>query len=518
MPIIIGLNKPNSYRVVAITISNNEGNSIDISDMVNSWEITESIYQMFLTGWVMILDNQNAFNRLNITGQEYIRIHVAGVEGNEEEVPEDEQINQVFRVYNVSNYIRDNKEDLSKTGYRLDFCSPLMYESRTKRISKHFTGTTAEIIKEICDKELNFIDKPNNNLVGPPEKNDVKPLVKGGKELGNYFDIISTDAKNSGDTGSFLCPNWTVHKALRYLRDNTSIDDNLPYGDSFYLYQTALNGFRFCNIDTMRNMVYLSGDVKFAPRDSAATMSGWFDNPDGMNYDMIDYNKVSMYNKFRGHVAGLYSGMTHSYNTVSKQINVIDSQFTQQFSVDDSNLYDSNKTISKAPPFRIGNEGIRIPADGAPDGEQMPVAPVAINGDPIISRFGSAVNFDYEVPHTFSNVIETEVDKTDSSIGTSASTKYHRERVESLFENNRINILIGGRTNISAGMMIDVDIPMPKPIPDDTPDIQHNDRLLVESVRWTGSQKGLECNLSCTTDGHQVSADVSEVLPYDEQY
>ena len=63
----IGLNSPNSYRLISAVISNNEGNQIDVSNLVDSFQITESIYQMFLTGSIVIADNINVFNRLNFT-------------------------------------------------------------------------------------------------------------------------------------------------------------------------------------------------------------------------------------------------------------------------------------------------------------------------------------------------------------------------------------------------------------------------------------------------------------------
>ena len=63
----IGNNKPNSYRLISVVISNNEGNQIDVSNLVDSFELTESIYQMFLTGSMTIIDNINIFNRINIT-------------------------------------------------------------------------------------------------------------------------------------------------------------------------------------------------------------------------------------------------------------------------------------------------------------------------------------------------------------------------------------------------------------------------------------------------------------------
>ena len=42
---------------------------------------------MFLTGHIVLLDNINLFNRIGFTGQEYIRIHIGGIQGGEEIVP-----------------------------------------------------------------------------------------------------------------------------------------------------------------------------------------------------------------------------------------------------------------------------------------------------------------------------------------------------------------------------------------------------------------------------------------------
>ena len=62
MAIAVGRNQPNSYRIESIVISNNEGNSYDVSNLMQSFQITESIYQMFLTGHIVLLDNINLFN------------------------------------------------------------------------------------------------------------------------------------------------------------------------------------------------------------------------------------------------------------------------------------------------------------------------------------------------------------------------------------------------------------------------------------------------------------------------
>ena len=141
MPITVGRNQPNSYRIESITISNNEGNSYEVSNLMVDFEISESIYQMFLTGSITLADSANFFNRIGFTGQEYIRIHIGGIQGNEEIVPEDQQINQVFRIFNVKTHLRDIENPKSQV-YSLEFCSPLLYLARTQRISQCYRGKT----------------------------------------------------------------------------------------------------------------------------------------------------------------------------------------------------------------------------------------------------------------------------------------------------------------------------------------------------------------------------------------
>ena len=107
---------------------------------------------MFLTGSITLLDGQNLYNRIGFTGQEYIRIHIGGIQGNEQIVPEDQRINQVFRIFNVSNHVR-SIENPTLQIYRVEFCSPLLYLARTQRISQAFRGKTGDILNKICKED-----------------------------------------------------------------------------------------------------------------------------------------------------------------------------------------------------------------------------------------------------------------------------------------------------------------------------------------------------------------------------
>ena len=151
MPITVGRNQPNSYRIESITISNNEGNSYEVSNLMVDFEISESIYQMFLTGSITLADSANFFNRIGFTGQEYIRIHIGGIQGNEEIVPANQQIDQVFRIFNISVHYRDI-DNPTNTMYTLEFCSPLEYLARTQRISQMYRGKTGDILNKIMLK------------------------------------------------------------------------------------------------------------------------------------------------------------------------------------------------------------------------------------------------------------------------------------------------------------------------------------------------------------------------------
>jgi len=337
----------------------------------------------------------------------------------------------------------------------------------------------------------------------------VKPRVKGGQELGNFFSVFDADV---GDARGFVCPNWTVHHTLEWLRDHTRDETNQPYGNSYYFYQTALDGFRFCNIDTMQNIVYLDGAVAFSPRDGSMVMSENYDFEGGVGNDILSYNKQNLYDTLEGNQSGLYAGTVHSYDTVTKTITVIPSQFTQQFEMDGGNY---KKGLAVSPSFRLGAENIRVPSESVDSTDELPIAPVAINGDPITERFGASVEFDYSVPFTFSNKAE---DIGNSITSGGSVVKYNRDRVEKLYELNRINVQISGRTNISAGMVIHVDIPQPTAVGGERDELQHNGKLLVESITWKGDRSGLEVQLSCTTDGHQVNPDTFEGMDLDSQY
>ena len=501
MPITVGRNAPNSYRIESITISNNEGNSYEVSNMMVEFNITESIYQMFLTGSITLADSANFFNRVGFTGQEYIRIHIGGIQGNEEIVPAEQQIDQVFRIFNVAIHDRDIENPTNQI-YTLEFCSPLLYLARTQRISQMYRGKTGDILNKICQDKLLF--KKN--------KNQAKLHTPGGKELGNFFGTFLCE----GDETSVLVPNWSVYKTLEWLRDHSSDDTDVPWGDSYYFYQTALNGFKFHNVESMIKLEYLEGDVKFAPRMGDGDDSFNYDFTEGRGNDILAYTKTDTHNVLKNHSSGVYGGSIEVYNPITKTLTTIDSQFTQQFPLKEGKKKGEYKksALSIAPNFRTGKESIRIPPDGG-TGSVLDKASVAMTGDSIIENPGASMCFDYNTPYTMGQGVTNHSNNTMYGM---ESTKLNRERVEKLFESNRMNIQISGRTNISCGMVINIDLKQATPTSTVKDEITHNGKMLVEGITWRGTEDGLETQLSCTTDGYQVVTETHLDHEPDAQY
>lgn len=501
MPITVGRNAPNSYRIESITISNNEGNSYEVSNMMVEFNITESIYQMFLTGSITLADSANFFNRIGFTGQEYIRIHIGGIQGNEEIVPAEQQIDQVFRIFNVGIHHRDIENPTNQI-YTLEFCSPLLYLSRTQRISQMYRGKTGDILNKICQDKLLF--KKN--------KKQAKLHTPGGKELGNFFSTFQSE----GDETSVLVPNWSVYKTLEWLRDHTSDDTDVPWGDSYYFYQTALNGFKFHNVESMMKLEYLGGDVKFAPRMGDGDDSFNYDFTEGRGNDILSYLKSNTHNVLKNHSSGVYGGSIEVYNPITKTLTTIDSQFTQQFALKEGKKVGEYKksALSVSPNFRLSAESIRIPPDGG-IGSVLDTASVAYKGDSIIENSGAAVTFDYNTPYSMGQGVSQ---SGNSAMYGTESTKLNRERVERLFESNRVDIQISGRTNMSCGMVINIDLKQATPTTTVKDEITHNGKMLVEGITWRGTEDGLETQLSCTTDGYQVNIEKHLDHEPDAQY
>ena len=72
------------FFIDAISIVTQSGDIVDIRNVTAAFQLYESIYDMFTTGEVSLVDTQNILRTFEFTGQEFIRISVRQKEGLED--------------------------------------------------------------------------------------------------------------------------------------------------------------------------------------------------------------------------------------------------------------------------------------------------------------------------------------------------------------------------------------------------------------------------------------------------
>ena len=150
---------PYAYTLEILTITNNEGISMDVRNMMGECKIFEAITNNFLMGELIIIDSITPplFKQLLFTGQESLRIkfRMGGDEGNPHNFP---SIDKLFRIYKVSNFQR---HDQTTIAYKLSFCSPEFLTSRRFRVSKVYRGSHIEVAGKIGQEYLSFQEPPD---------------------------------------------------------------------------------------------------------------------------------------------------------------------------------------------------------------------------------------------------------------------------------------------------------------------------------------------------------------------
>ena len=134
----------------------------------------------------------------------------------------------------------------------------------------------------------------------------------------------------------------------------------------------------------------------------------------------------------------------------------------EEYKLNGEGEWEGGVHISKAPPFRIGKEKYHQPSDGHEGEGDMGNAMVQdVDGlnDSIITYKDAVIDFGYEPIYNINGVNK-------NTVGIHTDTGLHnfrRNAVRRMLETNSMNIVISGRTNINAGMVINLDLRQPIP-------------------------------------------------------
>ena len=288
--------KPFSYDLEVLTLVNNEGEGYDLRKVFLGVKIHESIKSNFLLGELAIVDSTGLLENAKIFGQETLRVRFKAPFGLEDEIHDDDVIDQLFRIYKVSQVKRAGQNAYI---YNLKFCSPELIQAKRIRVSQAFRGSMTDIAGQLARDHLGI-------SIG---------IRKGGK-LTPYFEVRE---KSQGDNYHVLIPNWSVNYSINWLAAQAQgIDSQSGLQDSFFFFQSANGGYRLQSLASMMSVDYLNGDpFVYTPATIADTKTIPWDNVEagrmGMGRRIQNYEIGSAANMLEGIVQGLFG---------SKQITV----------------------------------------------------------------------------------------------------------------------------------------------------------------------------------------------------
>ena len=157
---------PGAFVVKSFTLTNNQGQTIDIQKLIRSFTITEEIFSPVLVLNVSIIDNVNLFEDYGLCGQEVLAITILKTDKGSKL---QKKVTLRFVTKEYPSFSRD-KEKYDVQYYDIVALSEIAYQSSLTKISRAVTGHTADNIKSIFTEDLS-VSSDNFLITGEPSSN-----------------------------------------------------------------------------------------------------------------------------------------------------------------------------------------------------------------------------------------------------------------------------------------------------------------------------------------------------------
>ena len=152
---------PTSYVIDGIFLTDHAGqNEYDIQALVTDFSITESIYRPALTLSMNVKDPVNFMSQARISGHEKIRVKLSRKKYASETGASDQK--NVDLTFYVTEYPVYGKSNNLVQAYSIRAVTKHGYITKLEKISRHFNGNIAEIVRSIATRDLGINEE---NLV-----------------------------------------------------------------------------------------------------------------------------------------------------------------------------------------------------------------------------------------------------------------------------------------------------------------------------------------------------------------
>ena len=205
---------PSSYSIRTIEITTNAGLKIDISNLVNKFDIQESLDSPFISAVLVIVDATNFLEEHNVSGNEEIYIHVSRSPKSNTQDPQAFKL--TFKIAEVFGYVRSEP---TKQFYRLRCVSKHVYNDQAKILKTSFKGTIGDLVHRITrDLEI------KNKTIDTSSKSIIKGVYPSIKPL----DAIRWLMRNAYDNGTpYYFYETAAEQKTHFVSYNTLIEEDV---------------------------------------------------------------------------------------------------------------------------------------------------------------------------------------------------------------------------------------------------------------------------------------------------
>lgn len=386
-----------------IILISRTGQEYDIKNLVSEINIFEDMFANCLTGNVMISDGKDLINEVPIVGEELIRVNISTPTFGD-----DDAIYKTFKIYAVTDKVTA-VNDRSQV-YIAHFISQEGYLDSMMQINGTFRGNVADVVSGIFDKYLKL---PRNTIEGIESRNNTE---------------LSILDKTKNDI-VFNSPSWSPFKCINYVASRSLRDDN--DGSNFLFFET-MKGFVYGSLQEIVDMqrktgfvyeqyMYAPANVKLPRPDRGYT----YKKPAlDRSYRLVDeFTSGGDFNLINSHTVGHLSNRVVTYDIFNKVSNVLNYDYLSEWNkykhVDKNSVVDGGTPVVTDVQLRSSDACIVV----------QPIHTQLFNGN---------------------------IDNTNKNIDKIVSS---RMSLLADINSRQLSILVGGRTDIECGMLVEFLLP-----------------------------------------------------------
>ena len=173
------------YEVKELLVYTSSGAVLNLRNAIQSINIYESMFSTSLSGSITILDVDDIATIGPVIGQEYMKLRLTTPDLDEDEI---DFTNTTFAIYKVDSRISGSQNAQLLT---LSFTTPELLKNNRIRLSKSYTGTIDEIVKNVLTEEssINTIKD-----VYVEETSGIRKIIAPNINPFNFITTLATEA------------------------------------------------------------------------------------------------------------------------------------------------------------------------------------------------------------------------------------------------------------------------------------------------------------------------------------